>query len=188
MKNKEKIFFIIGIISMIVSSGITVYAASYLYNSSDVSYDNTTSKLSSDNVQGAIDELYCAANNYSEVNEALSNLQTKVANLESKTNGLNFDKTYGDYGNSINIDTINNHSGYIYRVITGSQFSGTSPISLLGGNAFLLMGFSDINQSSNLPNYGVQIAIGFGSSNIAIRNVSYNTTGATWGAWKKITP
>lgn len=51
--------FIIGII---VASTLTVLAATVL-NSSEVSYNNTTSGLSSTTVQGALDELYIKAAN-----------------------------------------------------------------------------------------------------------------------------
>ena len=51
---KSKIFiFILGILC----SAITAYAVTY-FPSNQVTYDNSTSKLNSTNVQGAIDELY----------------------------------------------------------------------------------------------------------------------------------
>lgn len=57
IKDNKKIF--IGIlIGMLISSG-SVYAASII--SKDVSYDNSNSKLTSTNVQGAIDEVYKTA-------------------------------------------------------------------------------------------------------------------------------
>lgn len=96
------------------------------------------------------------------------------------------DKTYGSSGVTINIDTLNSATGYIYKCFAGSTFSGTSPTSVLGGNAFMLIGFSSIKSSNNLPIYGVQMAIGFGSSKIAIRNAYYNTEGSAWGVWREI--
>ena len=57
IKDNKKIF--VGIlIGMLISSG-SVYAASII--SKDVSYDNSSSKLTSTNVQGAIDEVYKTA-------------------------------------------------------------------------------------------------------------------------------
>lgn len=47
-----------------VLSITTVYAATILFASNQVSYDNTTSGLSSTNVQGALDELYTRANTW----------------------------------------------------------------------------------------------------------------------------
>ena len=57
IKDNKKIF--VGIlIGMLISSG-SVYAASII--SKDVSYDNSSSKLTSNNVQGSIDEVYKTA-------------------------------------------------------------------------------------------------------------------------------
>lgn len=61
---KSNIKLIIGILIGMVLSITTVYAATILFASNQVSYDNTTSGLSSTNVQGAIDELYTRANTW----------------------------------------------------------------------------------------------------------------------------
>ncbi|MBQ9024698.1 MAG: hypothetical protein IJ105_05765, partial [Bacilli bacterium] len=53
-KSKERIIFLIGVVSIFFSSIISVFAANYLYSSSEVSFDNSSSGISSDNVQGAI--------------------------------------------------------------------------------------------------------------------------------------
>ena len=80
---KEIIFLIFGIISFIISSIVTVYSANYLYDSGEVSYDNNSSRLQSDNVQDAIDELYNESTNY-------DNLDSELTEIEN-----NFlDKTY----------------------------------------------------------------------------------------------
>ncbi len=57
---KTVVAFILGLII----SGTTVYAATILFNSNQVGYDNTSSDLSSTNVQDAIDELYTRANTW----------------------------------------------------------------------------------------------------------------------------
>ena len=63
MKVKEKIKnnkrFLLGMLVGLLISGGSVYAVSII--SKDVSYDNSSSKLTSTNVQGAIDELYKTA-------------------------------------------------------------------------------------------------------------------------------
>ena len=61
---KSNIKLIIGILIGMVLSITTVYAATILFASNQVSYDNTTSGLSSTNVQGALDELYTRANTW----------------------------------------------------------------------------------------------------------------------------
>ena len=90
--NKKGIIITIILVSilMILSSIITAYATSYLYNSSEVSYDNTTSKITSDNVQGAIDELYTQATNYNDLNTRVSTLESKVAKVGSVSETFSF--------------------------------------------------------------------------------------------------
>lgn len=85
---------------------------------------------------------------------------------------------------SFNIDTINVSDAYIMRIIAGTGALGTQPTTVLGGNAYILIGFSAI--TNNKPNYGVQLAIGFGANKIAIRNASYNASGGSWSAWRAI--
>ena len=56
---KTVVAFILGVIV----SGTTVYAATILFASNQVGYDNTSSGLTSTNVQDALDELYTKAQN-----------------------------------------------------------------------------------------------------------------------------
>ena len=60
------------LIIVLISSIGTSYAANFLFNSKDVRYDNATSGIKSDNVQGAIDELYGSATDYSTYNARLT--------------------------------------------------------------------------------------------------------------------
>ena len=60
--------------------GMVVLATNYLFNSSEVQYDNTTSGINSDNVQDAIDELYADANNYAAYNTRLTTIETNFLN------------------------------------------------------------------------------------------------------------
>ena len=87
--------------------------------------------------------------------------------------------------NALDIDKINNVLGYMYRIQSGTALTGTEPSGI--GNGYLLIGFSGINQTSELPQYGVQIAFGFGGDKIAFRRAGYNDAGAVWGAWKYLT-
>jgi hypothetical protein len=59
---KSNIKLVIGILIGAVLSGTTVYAATILFNSNQVVYDNSSSGATSTNVQGALDELYTKAN------------------------------------------------------------------------------------------------------------------------------
>ena len=80
----NKVLFIISLVIMSFSSFISVFAvSSYLYNSNEVSFNNSSSNsINSSNVQGAIDELYADAHNYEE-------MSGRVAALESRWSATN---------------------------------------------------------------------------------------------------
>ena len=69
---KDRIIFLI-IASVILSiiSAVSTYATNYLFNSNEVSYNNNSSGIASDNVQGAIDKLYEEATNYSDMRKLI---------------------------------------------------------------------------------------------------------------------
>ena len=68
MNKKEKIiYFILICVAVTFLSCVSTYATNYLYNSGDVSYDNTKTGLKSNNVQGAMEELYEHATDYSNI-------------------------------------------------------------------------------------------------------------------------
>lgn len=73
---REKVLFIVSTVMMVVASITTVFAATYLYNSADVSYDNSVSHLDSTDVQGAIDELYGHSTDYTNANSRISTLES----------------------------------------------------------------------------------------------------------------
>ena len=91
--NFKNLPFIIVVFILLYS--ITTYATEVLFTSTEVSYDNTNSGMSSRNVQGAIDELYGAATNYVTYNGRLQlvfiyefNLyKNKDAHLKSAKHG-----------------------------------------------------------------------------------------------------
>ena len=73
---KIKIILILCIVMLFVSSMVSVMAVSaYLYNSNEVSYNNNASGITSSNVQGAIDELYEHATDYTNMNTRVSALE-----------------------------------------------------------------------------------------------------------------
>ena len=72
--------------------GITTLATNYLFNSNEVSYDNTETGLHADEVQGAIDEVFQHATDYSELkNKIGTNALTTTA--QTLTGGINELKT-----------------------------------------------------------------------------------------------
>ena len=73
---RQRIISIICISFVLLSSTISAMAVSaYLYNSNEVSYNNNASGISSTNVQGAIDELYEHATDYTSMNTRVSALE-----------------------------------------------------------------------------------------------------------------
>ena len=79
-KENAKIVLII-FISVALASGAT-YATVTMYDSNIVSYDNTTSGLNSTNVQGALDELYGCATNYSAYETRLAALEAVIGDVQ----------------------------------------------------------------------------------------------------------
>ena len=77
IKNEIKHIPMILVVS-IMFYGIATYAIAPLFNSNEVSYDNTVSGIKQDNVQGAIDELYACTSNYSAYDTRLTNTETAI--------------------------------------------------------------------------------------------------------------
>lgn len=77
---KNNFFLIIGIISIIIGGSASVYAGNYLLNGYEVSYDNSSTGISSEKVQGAVDELYNYADNYSNIKNRLNNIKNNFLN------------------------------------------------------------------------------------------------------------
>ena len=103
---KDNIKFVIVIIICLIGSSITTLATNYLFNSNEVSYDNTNSGLHADYVQGAIDEVFQHATDYSEIKSKIgsSTLTTTSNTLIGAINELNSNSgvTAGSYGPSAN--------------------------------------------------------------------------------------
>ena len=69
------------VISVVLASGVS-YATVTMYASNTVSYDNTTSGLNSTNVQGALDEIYVAATDYTSIDSRLTTLENNyISNI-----------------------------------------------------------------------------------------------------------
>ena len=75
---KKNIRFIIIVVICITCSVLTTFATTTLFNSSEVYYNNTTSGIQADKVQGAIDELYACASNYAAYNQRLTAVESQI--------------------------------------------------------------------------------------------------------------
>lgn len=111
-------------------------------------------------------------------NKVFENLQTQNKTILGALNELNSKPQINEF--SGNIDFLNGR----YIVVANSRATGTLPKNL-SGNRFFIMGDSLI--TSNRIIYGIQMAIGFGSNSIAVRNSDYNLDGfKSYGEWRYI--
>ena len=135
---KDKKYLINGLISgflVLISSSITAYATSYLYNSGDVSYDNTNTGLKSNNVQGAMEELYEQATDYSELKSYFKNNPTSYFN----GNGLLLGQSGTTHGwMDIYYNGIN--TGNLYANTNGITIRANSSAGNIGQGALALTG------------------------------------------------
>ena len=149
---KEKIKNIVLImILMVITSTITSYAtSSYLYDSIDVKYDNSNG-VQAETVQGAIDELYSCASDYSSLNNKINgyfqNNPTPFFN-ESSLVFVNNNKIVGTLANNDDNNGIalvgwdNNESGKGKLELYGN------PVTINGKDAAIKYGI----ECSGYPN------------------------------------
>ncbi len=91
---KENAKLILSIaITLVIASGAT-FAATTMYESNIVSYDNTSSGLRSTNVQSALDELY------GNVAEVILNMKSKLEELYNEKNDIASGESTAGYHNS----------------------------------------------------------------------------------------
>ena len=167
-----------GIIIFIVILGIstiTAYATStYLYNSEDVSYDHGTNSITSDNVQGAIDELYAHATDYTEIRSMIypvgsiyiSVTDDTVAKVQARFGG-----TWEVFGQG--------------KTLVGFNSSETEfdTIEETGGSKTINLSHSHTVNSHNhaLAGYGRALV---GRSTAALTTMAYKTGGASSAGYK----
>ena len=149
-KNKEKIVFFISLIMMIISSSISVYAANYLYDSAEVSYDNNISGITSDNVQGAIDELYQDANDYSSIREMIYPVGSIYISVEDDTVAKvqeRFGGTWEAFGAGRTLVGMGSNGTTNYTQVEktdGTESQSYTPAGTVGGTSIT---------KAQLPNY-----------------------------------
>ncbi len=117
-KNSKLILIVT--IAIVLASGAT-YAATTMYDSNIVGYDNTTSGLRSTNVQSALDELY------GNVAEVILNIKTTVEALKSLTmdnEGIHNSIFRGeDVSKYMPSSVVSGGDGSIYNRISGNGYS-----------------------------------------------------------------
>ena len=134
------------IIGIIISSFLNAAASGTLFDSNEVSYDNTNSGINASNVQGAVDKLYAAATDYSNISSRLSALETYKSDHFSGTvtsrfadNGLQLGVTSNSYGwadwyyNGTNVGNIYSPNASTFNISTQNTLNiNGSPVKVNG--------------------------------------------------------
>lgn len=125
MKDKTNIKIILAMVTTILISGLINVSGSGMFNSHEVIYENELSGLTSTNVQGAVDELYAVATDY-------TNINNRVNKLEKYFNPNTTNYFYGT-GSSVNLGGTTAGAGsqaflnlYYQGTKRGRIFSGAS--------------------------------------------------------------
>ena len=114
LKSPVMLIVIFSIITVVLSLGTSYAANVYLYDSKDVSYDNTRSGIIATDVQGAVDELYSAANDYSSINTRVNGVEDTIGDSTLTTTDQTLIGGINELNDQIkNINSIN--------LITGSE-------------------------------------------------------------------
>lgn len=160
MKNKSNVKYILGIvISIIVSSIISVTAAGTLFDSNEVVYDNSNSGLNSSTVKGAIDELYAAATNYTQLDNRLSTIE----------NGL----TITSFSATANQGTLTQNSCYKVGSVCTCSFhiSNLNSTNFAAGSEKQILTIPDQYK----PAYAVYFSYGYVGNGVSNSHYGYLT-------------
>jgi len=114
------------IIAIIISSFLNAAASGTLFDSNEVTYDNAHSGINASDVQGAVDKLYAAATDYSDLRTDVDFLKTHVtSNATSRVSGLGIElnDTNGNtsYGGFIDFHFGGTTNDFTTRIIENSQ-------------------------------------------------------------------
>lgn len=114
-------FLLASFIGAIIGSAVVGYAANIIYSGSQVGYDNSTSRLNSNDVQAALDELFSVADVSDRVS-ALESTSTSIGNRVSEIENKVM------IGNDKMLFAINS-SGYPYlRWVTNSSTNASKQV------------------------------------------------------------
>ena len=98
------------------NNNIELGDTSLSFDSGDVNYDNTASGIKSNNVKGAIDELYACASDYSTYDTRLSDVENNKSNKSNTVSNVSWDSTNKKITKTIN--------GTTTDVVTASSILG----------------------------------------------------------------
>ena len=151
------------LVAFIMFYGITTLATNYLFNSNEVSYDNTETGLHADEVQGAIDEVFQHATDYTDINNRLTNIENNFLN-----------KTYPI--GSIYISTTDSTASAVH-----DRFGGTWE-AYATGRTLIGMGSNGTNNYTTIGATGGATSHTITTDNMPSHTHSFSgTTGSTGG-------
>ena len=181
--DKNMKIMLILLLDIALISGSTYAATTYLLNSADVGYDNSSSSLISTNVQGALDELYTKSTDYSAYESRLSTLESKIGDIQelypigSIYIGINntnpstyFGGTWVAFGTGktlVGIDTSQTDFNTVEKT-GGSKSVSYKPAGTVGGTALTI---------AQLPSHNHSIPSLSGSTNTT---GGHSHNGNTW--------
>ena len=153
MKSDNIKFVLTAIITLCLSSLLNAMASGTLFDSNEVSYDNSHSGINSSNVQGAVDNLYAAATDYNGVIQRLSDLE---AYFYGQTNYKSTSRFYGHDLRIAENDTTTNNDAYVDFYRNGINRAGVG-VSSTTGNLTLIA--KDTNSSFGKGNLDVSAVL-----------------------------
>ena len=122
--SKSQIMTIVLAVVFSVSMSLgTSYAATTIFSSSDVGFDNTGTKIQATTVQGAIDELYDAATDYSGINTRVNGLEETIGDSTLTTTDQTL--TGGINELNTNFNSLSDSLGNFGNIYSGSFLSGS---------------------------------------------------------------
>ena len=125
-------FVLVFVLGILVSCGVVYVTATNVIRSSEVRYDNSTSGLTSDNVQGAIEELNTNATNFASLTNRMNNIGKELYPVGSifisvsSTNPGNFlgEKTGGSKTKTLATGNLPSHTHSIPQLTGTTSTNG----------------------------------------------------------------
>ena len=165
---RKNLKLFIGIIIGLIISGTGVYAATIIFNSNQVGYDNTSSGMTSTNVQDALDELYtkCTVSSPFKVGDWVSMTPT--------TTSFTTDTNMTGYNNA---QTITPSELNLWRVIKINKDGTVDMVSKYASSNYI--NFDNVIGYKNYTGYLNVIASHYGNSKYTVRTRSLGYNGQT---------
>lgn len=177
---KERIMFIFSLIIMLFSGVVSIYAVNCLYNSEDVSYDNSNSGLTSTNVQASLDELYGHCTDYTSLDTRVAALETQAGNTPLTTTSQTLSGGINELDSTLDGYFQNNTKSYFYgtdlRINGNNTASGGYVDFFYAGVNRAGVGVSHSNGDFEIIAKNSSGTFGAGNLNMSAASVKINNT------------